>query len=88
MGKKLLILGLMLVAISLFHSVPAFSDIVLSDFKNLYLEFKNSLRPRLTIPLEDINPVNARKILKNYLDEDLEKDTEPTSEALGRKLRL
>jgi len=56
--------------------------------KNLYFEFKNSIRPRLTIPLQDANPVKVREILKQFIEEDTERDTEPFSEAVGRRLKI
>jgi hypothetical protein len=56
--------------------------------KNLYLEFNSMLRPRLTIPLEDTNPIKVRKILLEHISEDLSKESEPTSEALGRILKI
>ncbi|MFH1457005.1 MAG: hypothetical protein ABIF17_02725 [Patescibacteria group bacterium] len=56
--------------------------------KNLYFEFKNSIRPRLTIPFLDINPVKVRKILLEFLQEDLSRETEPLSESIGKRLKL
>ncbi len=56
--------------------------------KNLYLEFKNKLRPVLPIPLEKQNPIKIRQILLKYIDEDLEKDEEPFSEIIGRRLKI
>jgi hypothetical protein len=56
--------------------------------KNLYFQFKSGLRPRLSIPLENQSPLKVRKILLKYLEEDLEKDSEPFSEQLGRILKL
>lgn len=52
--------------------------------KQLYFIFKSLLKPRLSIPLQDENPVNIRKILRMYLDEDLEKEYEPLTEKIGR----
>lgn len=56
--------------------------------KTLYFQLKSSLRPRLSIPLETQNPLKIRKILLKYLEEDLEKDTEPLSDQLARILKL
>ena len=58
------------------------------ELKTLYFEFKSSWRPDLRIPLEEQNPLKIRDILLKYLDEDLEKDDEPFSDALGRILKL
>ena len=46
------------------------------------------LQHRITIPLEDINPVELREVLLMYIEEDLEKEEEPTTESLTKILRL
>ena len=56
--------------------------------KTLYFHFQSAWRPRLPIPLEDENPVEIRQILLAYLLEDIERESEPTSDALSRLLRL
>jgi hypothetical protein len=56
--------------------------------KKLYLEFKNGVRPMLSIPLESQNPLTIRDILLQYLKEDLERDNESFSDALQRTLKL
>ncbi len=56
--------------------------------KNLYLDFQSGLKPRLTIPLEDQNPVIIREFLLQYIDEDLERQAEPITEQVGRLLKL
>lgn len=56
--------------------------------KTLYFHFRSTIRPRLPIPLEDENPLDIRQILLQYLPEDLERESEPTSDALSRILRL
>jgi len=56
--------------------------------KNLYLTFKSRLKPNLTIPLNQENPLQIRKFLSQYLKEDLDKEGEPTADALGRLLKL
>ncbi len=58
------------------------------DVKNLYFEFKNSIKPRLSIPLENMNPLPIRKNLLKYLEEDLERTDQPVSEGLARLFRL
>ena len=58
------------------------------QIKSLYLQPKSSLGQLLTIPLEDQNPVAVRKILLNYLDEDLNKEEIPNSEGISRLLKL
>jgi hypothetical protein len=56
--------------------------------KKLYFEFKNTIKPRLSIPLIDTNPLIIREILLKYLPEDLERTDEPTSEGLAKLLRI
>ncbi len=56
--------------------------------KMLFFEFKNSIRPRLSVPLLNKNPLRVRSILLRYLTEDIEKENEPISEQLTRLLKL
>jgi len=58
------------------------------SIKNLYLEFKNSLRPRLSIPLRRLEALTVRNFLVKYLDEDLERTDPPLSEQLTKLLKL
>ncbi len=56
--------------------------------KVLYLEFKSKLKPRLSISLEEENPNEVRRILKEHLAEDLVRNSESVSDALGRWLKI
>jgi len=56
--------------------------------KTLILEFNSSLRPHMSIALQEQNPLEVRDILGEYIEEDLERESEPTSDALGRILKL
>ena len=56
--------------------------------KKLYLNFKTSFKPPISIPLEKTNPIKIRKLLKEHIEEDLEKESEPTMEILARILKL
>lgn len=56
--------------------------------KVLYLEFKSKLRPRFSAPLEDKNPNEVRKILKENIDEDLDRTGESISDSIGRWLKI
>ncbi len=56
--------------------------------KHLYLEFKNSIRPRLSVPLRRMDALTVRNFLLKYLNEDLERTDQPLSEQLTRILRL
>lgn len=56
--------------------------------KELYIDFKGSLRPTLAIPLKDQDPLAIRQILLNYLPENLEEEEEPMSEMLSKFFKL
>ena len=56
--------------------------------KNLYIEFKNTARPRLSIPLRRMDALSVRNFLVRYLDEDLERTNIPLSEQLTKLLKL
>ena len=58
------------------------------NVKKLYFILNNSLKPRLSIFLEDQDPVMIRNFLLEYLDEDLDRKHEPISEAISKKLKL
>lgn len=56
--------------------------------KNLYLDFKTGLRPRLTIDLGNRDPLAVRELLLAHVREDLERTDEPLSEFMGRILKI
>jgi hypothetical protein len=56
--------------------------------KTLYFEPRALLSPRIQVHLTDQNPSEVRELLLQFLDEDLEKEEEPQSEAWGRVFRL
>ncbi len=56
--------------------------------KNLYLEYKNGIRPRLSIPLRRLDALTVRNFLIKYLDEDLDRTDPPLSEQLTKLLKL
>jgi len=58
------------------------------ELKNLYLNFKSVVKPRLIIPLEDQNPLAIRELLIAYLKEDLDKEEEPLSEVFRKTFKL
>lgn len=58
------------------------------NIKTLYFEFRNGIRPRLSIPLQNRNPLIIRNFLLQYLDEDLERIAQPFSERIGKLLKL
>lgn len=56
--------------------------------KTLFIETKSVLRPALRIPLLDINPVDVRHTLLEYLEEDLEKEEEPMADSFARNWKF
>jgi hypothetical protein len=56
--------------------------------KLLYLETDHVFRKELPIHLEEQNPLLVRKVLLNFLDEDLDREEESTEERLARLFRL
>jgi hypothetical protein len=58
------------------------------EISNLYIEFKSNLKPDLSIPLKDQNPVKVRDILMDFLLEDIDKEEEPTADFLTRWLKF
>jgi len=56
--------------------------------KNLYFEYKNTMHPRLSVPLRRMDALTVRNFLIRYLDEDLERTTPPLSEQLTKLLKL
>lgn len=58
------------------------------NIKNLYFEFKGVIRPRLSIPLLAMDPLQIRETLLKYLKEDLERTDQPVSEAMAKFFRL
>jgi len=58
------------------------------NIKNLYLNFHNPLRHRLSISLENMNPLHIREILLKYLSEDLDQTDPPLSDELSRLLKI
>jgi len=58
------------------------------SIKNLYFEFTNSLKQRLSFPLRHMDPLTVRNFLLKYLKEDLERTEAPLSEQLTKLLKL
>jgi hypothetical protein len=58
------------------------------EVKKLYFTFNNMLSFRLMLPLKNQNPLKIRDILLQFLEEDLEKEEEPLSEAVGRWAKI
>ena len=58
------------------------------EVKAIFIDFKSALRPTLSIPLEKENPLKVREILKKYIEEDLEKEEEPSADSIARTFKL
>lgn len=58
------------------------------EVKNLYLTFYGSLRPLLSIPLEDANPNLVRASLLPFVYENLARDGETLTDTLRRVYKL
>ncbi len=58
------------------------------EIKTLFLDTKSALRPTLRIPLLDMNPVEIRHTLREYLPEDTEKEEEPMTDTIARRWKL
>jgi hypothetical protein len=71
-----------------FREIRAFWIIYEPGVQNLYFTFKKPTNPRLTIPLGEQDPSEIRELLKQYVFEDLSKDEEPLSDAVGRVLKF
>jgi hypothetical protein len=56
--------------------------------KTLYFDMKSPVKPRIPIPLEDENPIEVKAFLREYLEEDIEAEQEPFSDAFGRVFKL
>jgi len=56
--------------------------------KNLYFEFKNSVKQRISLPLGDKDPIFIREHLLKYLPEDLERTDQSLSEGLAKLLKI
>lgn len=56
--------------------------------KNLYLKFKNSVIPRLSVNLDTQNPLHVRDNLLEFLNEDIQEEDEAGSDFWARNLRL
>lgn len=58
------------------------------EVKILYIKLKSAMSPTIGIPLGDNNPIMVRDFLKNYIEEDLARNSELVRDALSRVLKL
>jgi hypothetical protein len=58
------------------------------EIKMLFIETQGTFRPRLRIPLIDMNPNEVRDLLLEFLEENLQKEEEPFSDKVAREWRM
>lgn len=56
--------------------------------KTLYIDFNSSIRPRLAVSLEDVDPVELRGFLAQFVAENGDLRGEPISDIVGRLLKF
>jgi len=56
--------------------------------KDLYLDFRNPITPHMKIPLDQQDPLEIRSALMEFLREEINQESEPLSDLLGRVLKL
>jgi len=73
----------------LFQDVEQFAIVYQPPYtKILYIDHRNPVIPRLTIPLEEQNPLELRDHLKRYAREDLDLQDEHLSDMVARLLKI
>jgi len=58
------------------------------EIKMLFIETTSAIRPRIRVPLMDMDPVKVRELLLEFLEENLEKEEEPMSDMVARQWRI
>ncbi|MCD4693817.1 hypothetical protein K8R62_00460, partial [bacterium] len=58
------------------------------NIKNLYFEFDSYIKQRLSLSLEDINPIKIKELLSPILKEDTDRKDPPLSEKLADLFKL
>jgi len=58
------------------------------DVKMLYFEMNNFFNSQIGISIENENPVEIRKTLLNFVNEDLDKEDQPFSDHISRWLKF
>ena len=71
-----------------YNELEAFYLIYEPPTKTLFFETKTLIHPLIHIPLTDQNPLDIRFTLLEFLPENLEKDSEPSSEIAARNWKL
>lgn len=55
------------------------------EVKSLFLETSSNMRPKIRVPIEDIDPNEIRFTLREFMIEDVEKESEPFSDMIARR---
>lgn len=75
-----------------FYAYDEFSEFYIvfvpEQTKTLYLESSSFIRPRIQLPIEELNAVEVREVLVQYIEENFEKENEPASEQIRKMWRL
>ena len=58
------------------------------DVKTLSLEANGTLKPMIRVPLLDMNPIEVKSVLRTYLPENLERESEPLSDRAVRNWQI
>ncbi len=58
------------------------------EVKMLFIETNSTVRPRLRVPLMDVNPNEVRELLLEFLEENLQKEEEPFSDMMARQWKI
>lgn len=58
------------------------------EIKTLYFQTKSAIKHRLNIPLVDVNPIDVRDYLNQFLSEDLKQEEEPLSDRISRLFKI
>lgn len=75
-----------------YHAYLAIKDFSLvyepPHVKTLYFDFQSPWRPMISIPLEDVDPNEVRKVLTNFCIENLQRTDETLTDILRRMYKL
>ena len=71
-----------------YRSIEHFWIVYDPPIKMLYMTVPHSMFPTLHIPIDGEDPVDLRNTLKQFIREDLERDSEPLFETLSRILKI
>lgn len=71
-----------------YRSIARFWIVYDPPVKALYFTVPRSMFPTMHIPFDGEDPVEFREILKNFVKEDLSRDTEPVFETISRILKI